>query len=218
MGRVKKIVLKQLGNFRPQYQFSTEAPEQCDRIGRFIELWATFQSLWQQLHLPKSLKFLGNFCKGVKIFNFSSEISSGQLLQTFGDFLLVTLLQSSNASFKPYNFCCRHKASDKVKVLLVLPDKMFLIAIPIIFYKLQSGMKTVGPDWTFFASSWQQIFFQKGATCLVTFGAFQKTITSQVKLEWLIFGQLLKKIWTTFYIIIWSHCMKLIFLNSNQPL
>ena len=41
--------------------------------------------------MPKSPTFLGNFCKGVKIFNFSSEINFGQLLQTFGDFYLVTL-------------------------------------------------------------------------------------------------------------------------------
>ena len=46
---------------------------QCDQIGRFIGLWATFQSLWQQLICPSST-FYGNFCKGVKIFNFSSEI------------------------------------------------------------------------------------------------------------------------------------------------
>ena len=35
---------------------------------------------------------LGNFEKVSKIVNFSSEIIFGQLLQTFGDFLLVTLL------------------------------------------------------------------------------------------------------------------------------
>ena len=46
--------------------------QQCDQIGRFIGLWATFQSLWQQ-----SSTFLGNFCTGVKIFNFSSEIIFG---------------------------------------------------------------------------------------------------------------------------------------------
>ena len=40
----------------------------CDQIGRLIGLWATFRSLWQQL---------GNFCKGVKIFIFSSEIRFG---------------------------------------------------------------------------------------------------------------------------------------------
>ena len=41
--------------------------------------------------LPKLPTFLGKFCKGVEIFHFSSEIIFGQLLLTFGDFLLVTL-------------------------------------------------------------------------------------------------------------------------------
>ena len=48
---------------------------QCAQIGRFFGLWTPFQSLWQQL-----VRFLGNFCKGVKIFHFSSEIIYGQLL------------------------------------------------------------------------------------------------------------------------------------------
>ena len=52
---------------------------QCAQIGRFIGLWATYQSLWQQLVLPKSPTFLGNFCKGVKFFYFSSELILGQL-------------------------------------------------------------------------------------------------------------------------------------------
>ena len=59
---------------------------QCDQIVRFIALWATFQSLWQLLFCPKTHTFLGNFCKCVKIFHFSSEINLGQLLWTFGDF------------------------------------------------------------------------------------------------------------------------------------
>ena len=42
--------------------------------------------------LPKSPTFLGNFCKGVKIYHFSIEIIFGQLLLTFGDFFLVTLV------------------------------------------------------------------------------------------------------------------------------
>ena len=46
------------------------------------------------INLPKSPTFLGNFCKGVKIFNFSSEIFLEQLL-TFGDFFLVTLASST---------------------------------------------------------------------------------------------------------------------------
>ena len=44
------------------------------------------------MNLPKSPAFLGNFCKCVKILNFSSEIIFGHLLQTFGDFYLVTLV------------------------------------------------------------------------------------------------------------------------------
>ena len=40
---------------------------QCDQIGQFIGLKATFQSLWQQLICPNLL-------------HFSSEINFGQLL------------------------------------------------------------------------------------------------------------------------------------------
>ena len=39
---------------------------------------------------------LYNFCKGFKNFKFSSEIIFGQLLETFGDFLLVTLVMWVN--------------------------------------------------------------------------------------------------------------------------
>ena len=53
-------------------------------LGHFLKLLAT-------INLPKSLTFLGNFCKGVKIYHFSSKIIFGQLLKTFGDFFLVTL-------------------------------------------------------------------------------------------------------------------------------
>ena len=43
------------------------------RLGNFSKPLAT-------INLPKSLKFFGNFCKGVNIFNFTSEIIFGQLL------------------------------------------------------------------------------------------------------------------------------------------
>ena len=46
--------------------------KQCNQIGRFFALWATFISLWQQLICPKLPALLGNFCKVVKIYNFSS--------------------------------------------------------------------------------------------------------------------------------------------------
>ena len=44
-----------------------------DKIGRFIALWATSQSLWQQLFCQNC----AHFCKDGKIFHFSSEIILG---------------------------------------------------------------------------------------------------------------------------------------------
>ena len=42
-------------------------------FGNFLKPLAT-------INLPKSLTFLGNFCKGVKIYHFSIEIILRQLL------------------------------------------------------------------------------------------------------------------------------------------
>ena len=46
--------------------------------------------------LPKYPTFLGNCCKGVKIYHFCSEIFLGQLLWTFVNFLLVTQTYTLN--------------------------------------------------------------------------------------------------------------------------
>ena len=51
--------------------------------------------------LPKSPTLLGNFCKGVKNIHFSSEIIFGQLLKTFGDFLVVTLMGTEHLLLVP---------------------------------------------------------------------------------------------------------------------
>ena len=48
------------------------------------------------MNLPKSPTFLGKFCKGVKIYHFSSEIIFGQLSYTFDNFFLVTLITYNN--------------------------------------------------------------------------------------------------------------------------
>ena len=53
---------------------------QCDQIGRFFSLLAIIQSRWKQLFYPNWPHLLGNFCNGVKIIHFSSEIIFGQLL------------------------------------------------------------------------------------------------------------------------------------------
>ena len=50
-------------------------------LGKFLKPLAA-------INLPKSPTFLGNFCKGVRIYHFSSEIISAQLLWIFGDFFL----------------------------------------------------------------------------------------------------------------------------------
>ena len=55
------------------------------RLGNLLDFGQLF-------NLSKSPIFLGNFCKGDTIYHFSSEINFRQLLQTFGDFYLVTLV------------------------------------------------------------------------------------------------------------------------------
>ena len=56
---------------RAHFTLQNVLSDQCDQIGRFIALWATFQSLWQQLGiLPKSPTFFCNLLKGPKSFIF----------------------------------------------------------------------------------------------------------------------------------------------------
>ena len=62
------------------------------RVGNFCTL-GNFLKPFATINLPKSPTFLGNFCKGAKIIHVSSEIIFGQLLYTFGDFYLVTLIE-----------------------------------------------------------------------------------------------------------------------------
>ena len=61
------------------------------RLGDFLHFGQLLTPL-ATINLPKSPTFLGNFCKGVKIYHLSSEINFGQLLLTFGNFYLVTLV------------------------------------------------------------------------------------------------------------------------------
>ena len=60
------------------------------RLGTFCTL-GTHSKLVATIILPKSPTLLGNFCKGVKINHFSSEMIFGHF-GTFGDFYLVTLV------------------------------------------------------------------------------------------------------------------------------
>ena len=55
----------------------TLAPEQCDQIERFFCTLGNFLKPLATNNLPKSPTFLGNFCKGVKIYHFSRETILG---------------------------------------------------------------------------------------------------------------------------------------------
>ena len=63
--------------------------------------WAIYCTLGQifkaggKNYFAQIAHIFDNFCKVVKIFNLSSAIIFGQLLQTFGDFLLVTLTNTN---------------------------------------------------------------------------------------------------------------------------
>ena len=84
---------------------------QCDQIGRFIELWATFLSLWKQLFCP-DYHIFRQFVKGVKIFHFSSEISFGPL------FIDIWRLFSGHTDYKSvisFSFCPTSKGGKSFK-------------------------------------------------------------------------------------------------------
>ena len=65
---------------RKREKEALEAWVQCDQIGRYIGLLGNFLKPLATINLPKAPTFLRNFCKGVKIYHFSSEIIFGQLL------------------------------------------------------------------------------------------------------------------------------------------
>ena len=76
--------------------------DQCDQIGRFIALWATFLSLWLQLFCP-NFHICRQFLNGVKIFHYSSEISFGPLFIHFW-----RLFWSNWLWFDIFNICLWH--------------------------------------------------------------------------------------------------------------
>ena len=55
------------------------------RLGNLLDFGLLLKPL-ATIKLPKSPTFLGNFCKGVKFYHFSTEIIFRQLLQTIIDF------------------------------------------------------------------------------------------------------------------------------------
>ena len=49
------------------------------RLGDLLDFGQPLKP-WATINLSKSPTFLGNFCKGVKVYHFSCEIIFGQLL------------------------------------------------------------------------------------------------------------------------------------------
>ena len=60
------------------------------RLGDLLHFGQIFKASGNN-YFAQTAHILGKFCRGIKIFHFSSGIIFGQLLLTFGDFLLVTL-------------------------------------------------------------------------------------------------------------------------------
>ena len=82
---------------------------QCDQIGRFIALWATFLSLWQQLFTP-ILSFLQHFQNLLHLF--LGLFSSGQNIVTnfpyfyaFWQILIVVNGQKLNKNLAIWSHC-----------------------------------------------------------------------------------------------------------------
>jgi len=69
-------------------------------VTRFDDLLDFGQLFKATINLSKSPTLLGNFWKGVKIYHFSNEIIFRQLLWTFGDFFLVTLIRNDIYSLR----------------------------------------------------------------------------------------------------------------------
>jgi len=61
-------------------------------LGDLLDFGQLFKAFCAAINLPKSPTFLGNFCKGVKVYHFSNKIIFWQLLYSFGDIFLVTLV------------------------------------------------------------------------------------------------------------------------------
>ena len=66
-------------------------------LGDLLDFGQLFKAFGSNLFAQISHN-LRHFCKGVKIYHFSSEIILGNFLKTFGDFFLVTLLSTSTPS------------------------------------------------------------------------------------------------------------------------
>ena len=74
---------------------------QCDLIGRLIELWVTFQSLWQQLFCPNCPHFQAIFVNVPKSFIFLVNSFLGNFKRHLATFYWFHCLFSSSLTYMP---------------------------------------------------------------------------------------------------------------------
>ena len=77
---------------------------QCNQIGRFIVLWATFQNPWQ-IFLPKSPTFLVNFVKLSKSFIFIVKLFLANFYRHLATFYWSRWLQPQDFGLAPSTIC-----------------------------------------------------------------------------------------------------------------
>ena len=74
-----------------KYKPQTKIPISMTRLGDLLDFGHLFQAFGNNC-IAQITHILDIFCKGVKIIHLPCEIIFGQLLKTFGNYLLVTLL------------------------------------------------------------------------------------------------------------------------------
>ena len=85
-----------------KYEGQQKEPENSvTRLGDLLDFGQLLKPL-AAINWPKSFTFLGNFCKDVKIFNFSNEIIFGQLLYFIDIWRLFTDNTVRDRHYKPF--------------------------------------------------------------------------------------------------------------------
>ena len=97
------------------------------RLGDLLHIGQLFKACGNNYFAQIAHPFIQFYCKDTKNFHFSCEIMFGQLLQTFGDFLLVTLLSPQRIVFESEE----KKINSKCKV----PSYSFLVPVRAPFYE-----------------------------------------------------------------------------------
>ena len=89
------------------------------RLGNLQDYFGQLLKPLTTIIFPKTSTVIGNFGKGIKIFNFSIEIIFGQLLKTFGDFFWSHWMQAALRLGLLQHYY--------LIVLMLIPSKAYLI-------------------------------------------------------------------------------------------